>query len=152
MTLRLLIDTCVWLDLAKDYRNLDLLEILDQMVQSGDVELIVPDLVIEEYFRSKDRVLASAVQAQKDHFKLVRTAVRNFGQGDLEPILSKLDDVQNQVIVNGELSQTTVEMVEVLLKSVEPTEVDIFAKSRAADRSLRQLSVVRSFGAEGRLV
>lgn len=138
MTLRLLIDTCVWLDLAKDYRNLDLLEILDQVVQSGDVELIVPDLVIEEYFRSKDRVLASAVQAQKDHFKLVRTAVRSFGQGDLEPVLSKLDDVQNQVIVNGELSQATVEMVEMLIKSVEPTEVDIFAKSRAADRSLRQ--------------
>ena len=136
MTLRLLVDTCVWLDLAKDYRNLRLIEILDELVTRGDVSLIVPEILLDEYHRNKERVLAAAVASQKEHFKLVRAVVKEFGKGDLEPTLSKLDDVRNQVVVSGELSQQSVEMVEVLLASSPPIQIDIYAKSRAADRAL----------------
>ena len=135
MTLRLLIDTCVWLDLAKDYRNLRLLEILDELVKRGDVSLIIPQILLDEYQRNKARVLAAAIASQKEHFKLVRAVVKEFGKGDLEPTLSKLDDVRNQVVVSGELSQQSVEMVEALLVSSTPIEIDIYAKSRAADRA-----------------
>jgi hypothetical protein len=43
--LHLLIDTCVWLDLAKDYRQLPLLSALEELVRQGEVILIVPDIV-----------------------------------------------------------------------------------------------------------
>ncbi len=37
--LKLLIDTSVWLDLAKDYRNLPLLTRLGDLVERDEVEL-----------------------------------------------------------------------------------------------------------------
>lgn len=134
--LRLLIDTCVWLDLAKDYRNLRLLEILDELVERDDVDLLIPQIVLDEYHRNKERVIATAVASQKEHFKIVRSAIQEFGQGDLHTVLGKLEDVKNQIVVNGELSQQTVEVVERLLASSPPIEIDVFAKARAADRAL----------------
>ncbi|UXN75800.1 hypothetical protein N8D56_26565 (plasmid) [Devosia sp. A8/3-2] len=46
--LKLLIDTSVWLDLAKDYRNLPLLTLLGDPVDRDEIELLVPEVVHEE--------------------------------------------------------------------------------------------------------
>ncbi len=54
--LRLLIDTCVWLELAKDYRLKPLLTALENLVKDGEVSLIVPNLVVDEFTRNKERV------------------------------------------------------------------------------------------------
>ena len=47
--LRLLIDTCVWLDIAKDYRHRPTLHALESRVENGDVELILPRQVVDEF-------------------------------------------------------------------------------------------------------
>ncbi len=39
---KMLIDTCVWLDLAKDQRQVPLLAVVEEMVKIGMVTLIVP--------------------------------------------------------------------------------------------------------------
>jgi hypothetical protein len=44
---KILIDTCVWLDLAKDPRQLPLLAVVEEMVKAGMVTLIVPRLVLD---------------------------------------------------------------------------------------------------------
>lgn len=47
MKLHLLIDTCVWLDLAKDYRQLPLLDALVAMKEAGELEIVLPEIVVE---------------------------------------------------------------------------------------------------------
>ncbi|MBM0204056.1 DUF4935 domain-containing protein [Micromonospora sp. STR1s_5] len=61
--LRLLIDTCVWLDLAKDYRHQPTLASLEQLVESNEVSLIVPRQAVDEFARNKERIIATAGKA-----------------------------------------------------------------------------------------
>jgi hypothetical protein len=38
----MLIDTCIWLDLAKDYQRQALLGVLEELVRQNRVEIILP--------------------------------------------------------------------------------------------------------------
>lgn len=74
MTLKLLIDTCVWLDLTKDPRHLPLLDALSAMSEADEVVLVVPQIVIDEFARNRDRVMAASRASLSSHFKRVREA------------------------------------------------------------------------------
>ena len=41
--LRLLVDTCVWLDMAKDYCHQPTLAALEQLIEANEVSLVCPD-------------------------------------------------------------------------------------------------------------
>jgi hypothetical protein len=45
---KILIDTCVWLDLAKDYQQQPILTALEELIRMGDIELILPRTVLDE--------------------------------------------------------------------------------------------------------
>ena len=53
MKLRLLIDTSVWLDLAKDYRQLPIIDALTYIWEANELELILPRVVVEEWDRNE---------------------------------------------------------------------------------------------------
>ncbi|CAB3735571.1 PIN domain-containing protein [Paraburkholderia rhynchosiae] len=57
MPIRLSVDTCVWLDLGKDYREQPVIAAVEDLVSSGDFELIVPQLVLDEFDRNKARII-----------------------------------------------------------------------------------------------
>ena len=44
---KILIDTCVWLDLAKDYRRHAALGVIEELVRYGRVDIILPRTVVE---------------------------------------------------------------------------------------------------------
>lgn len=44
MVFKILVDTCVWLDLAKDYRNQPVISALEDFVENNVVELVVPQI------------------------------------------------------------------------------------------------------------
>ena len=52
-----MIDTCVWLDLAKDYSQRSLLSALEELMRMGQVSLLTPMLVVEEFRRNKERIV-----------------------------------------------------------------------------------------------
>lgn len=79
--LHLLIDTSVWLDLAKRRDGQKLIHALGQVVMDGDVELLVPELVIEEFERNRERIEQSMTTSVADRFKLL--------QKDLEALSSE---------------------------------------------------------------
>ncbi len=70
--LHLLVDTSVWLDLAKRRDGQKLIHALGQVIQDGDVELLVPTLVIEEFSRNRDRIEQSMTTSVADRFKLLK--------------------------------------------------------------------------------
>ena len=79
---RLLIDTCVWLDAAKDYRQAALLDALERLVNDGSLEIILPRLVVDEFERNKSRVVDDASRSISATIRRARELVAWLGDGD----------------------------------------------------------------------
>ncbi|MGX1259836.1 PIN domain-containing protein [Sinorhizobium fredii] len=135
--LRILIDTCVWLDLAKDYRNQPVIAALEDILNHGDVELIVPQVVLDEFARNKDRVAADAKRSLQSHFSLVRDAVRRFGEDQyIDATIKALNEVDHSAVYKGEAVTESMVRIERLLAAAEAIPATPAIKARAADRAL----------------
>ena len=51
--LRVLVDTCVWLDLAKDYRQQTLIQAAKELFDAREIDFVVPDVIKEEFARER---------------------------------------------------------------------------------------------------
>jgi hypothetical protein len=141
MTLRLLIDTCVWLDLAKDHRQLPLLEALLTMTNSNEAVLIMPELVMEEFGRNKERVIADNKRSLSTHFKRVRDAIAQFApEAERDDALTRLDDVDHKIAISGEATSEGVDIVGTMFASATAIALTDSVKSRAADRAIGKLA------------
>jgi hypothetical protein len=141
MKLRLLIDTCVWLDLAKDPRHLPLLDALFAMTETDEVELIVPQIVLDEFERNRERVMASSRASLSSHFKRVKDAIVQFapeeGRAD---IVRQLNEVDHRIATGGEAVNEAIGIIENLFTTVEPLPVSESIKARAADRAIAKIA------------
>lgn len=54
---KILIDTCVWLDLSKNYQQQAILTALEELIRQGEIALILPRTVVDEFARNKARVI-----------------------------------------------------------------------------------------------
>ena len=75
---KLLIDTSVWLDLAKDYRMSAVLTAVEDLIDAGNIELIMPQIVMDEFARNRDKVIEQSRRSLSSHIKRVREAVAEF--------------------------------------------------------------------------
>jgi predicted nucleic acid-binding protein len=82
MTVRLLIDTDIWLNLAKDYRMEPVLTAIEVLISSKAIELIMPQVVLDEFARNRDRVVEDSKRSLSSHFKRVPEAVAQFTDDD----------------------------------------------------------------------
>ena len=74
---KILIDSCVWLDLAKDYQQQPILTALEELIRMGDVELILPGTVLDEFARNKGRVVEESSRSLSGTMKRVKRRLRN---------------------------------------------------------------------------
>jgi hypothetical protein len=93
---RLLIDTCVWIDIAVDVRLAPLLDVLDRLCLHGAIQLVAPDVVIEELDRNAEGVQQ---KTRKSYEALVRDAL-NIGhvlatENDREDLRRSLGKISN---------------------------------------------------------
>lgn len=137
---RILIDTCVWLDLAKDPRQEPLLAVVEEMVKRGTASLIVPRLVLQEFRKNRDRIAKESSRSLSTHFRLVKEAVGKIG-GDkkkMEVVLSHLDDVGYKIPIVGGAAVETLDRIESLLSAsaiIDPSEsVMLRAVQRAIEK------------------
>jgi len=137
---RMLIDTCVWLDLAKDQKQAPVLGVVEEMVKRRMVTLIVPRVVIDEFGRNRGRVAKESAKSLAPHFRLVKDAVGKVG-GDkrrMRLVLSHLDDVDHKIPIMGGAAVNVLDRIEKLLKEsaiIEPCEA---VTLRAADRAIEK--------------
>jgi predicted nucleic acid-binding protein len=137
MPLKLLIDTSVWLNLVKDYRHQPIISALEDLISSGEIELLVPQVVLDEFARNKERVVADAARSLKSHFSLVRDAVTRFGKAAAkDTTLKALDDVDHAAIIRGEAVNASIGRVEKLLTSVPAIPTTDAVKVRVTDRAI----------------
>ena len=78
---RILVDTCVWLDLAKDQREGSaVLGVIEEMIRTNLITLIVPRVVLDEFRKNRDRIAKDSAKSLSTHFRLVKRC----GQQDWE--------------------------------------------------------------------
>lgn len=70
-----LIDTCVWLDMAQDPKQTPLLLVVENMVRQDLMRLVVPRVVIDEFKRNRARVAQASARSLKSHVAQVKEAI-----------------------------------------------------------------------------
>lgn len=135
----LLIDTCVWLDLAKDQKQAPLLDVIDEMIRLKEISLIVPRLVLEEFSRNRERIAKESAKSLSTHFRLVKEAVGKIG-GDkkrMKVVMTTLDDANHKIPILGGNAVGTLDRIEKLL-ATSPIDTPDAVKLRAAQRAVEK--------------
>lgn len=138
--LNVLIDTCVWLDLAQDRKLQPLVLVLENMVRENMLRLVVPALVVTEFKRNRSRVALSAARSLKGHFQQVREALTRL-PGETrrkKSLLKQLDDANHKVPIVGGQVEGILDRLENLLDGAQHLKPSRDAMLRAADRALHR--------------
>jgi hypothetical protein len=128
--LYVLADTNVWLDLAKDVNGQKLIVAVRVLVHEGRLTLLVPQLVLEEFERNRERVEADMTRSLSANFRRVRDEIEQFGQDGREAALTELDNLTQRVPIIKQIATRNFDDVYELLvrgegKSLIPTADDL---------------------------
>ena len=133
----LLIDTCVWIELAKDYQQQPLLAALEQLVQHGQVSLTLPRTLIDEFGRNKARTITEGRQSLSNALKRVKDVVHKLGDGKSKGlVIEQLNDVDHKLPALGESVIELVARIEKLFKTAPVIETSDAIKLRASQRAI----------------
>ena len=139
MRTRLLIDTNVWLAMVEDHRKASLLGVIEDMVGRGTVDLIVPEIVVDEFRHRRDEVAATTTSSLASHIRAVREALPRVpvNQTTLPATMEHLAEMAQRVHLVGTASHVLLDRIESLLhgkvKAHSP-EVLRNASKRAIER------------------
>lgn len=134
----ILIDTSVWLDIAADHRQSSLLDVLIEFVGEGQVTLVLPQTVVNEFRKNRERVAKTSARSLASHFGHVRDAVRKI-DGDRHQkkrVLDFLSDVDHRIPLLGGTAEGTLQRIDQLFKKTIAIEPSDQAKACAADRGI----------------
>jgi hypothetical protein len=135
---KLLIDTCVWLDIAKDTRQAPLLDVMDEMIRQRLISVLVPDLLLTEFRRNRARIAADSAKSMSSHFRLVKDAIGRIGGDEkrVKSVLSHLDDVSHKIPLVGGAAGAALDRIEKTLAAGSPVPMNHGIRLRAAQRAI----------------
>jgi hypothetical protein len=122
-----LADTSVWLDLAKDVNGQTLIVAVRVLVDQGQLTLVVPQLVVDEFERNRSRVEADMTRSLSANFRRVRDEIAEFGQEGRTAALAELDNLALRVPLIKQIATRNFDDVRHLLAEgqvVTPTSDD----------------------------
>lgn len=125
--LHLFVDTSTRLDLSKRRDGQRWIVALRVLIHQGEIELLVPSLVIDEYERNRERVHASMTASVAQRFKLIRQDLDDYGGTDTESALQTIEDLARHTPLIGAMTTRNFDEILELLRAgrtVEPTEED----------------------------
>lgn len=136
----MLIDTCVWLDIARDSKQAPVLSVVEEMIKRGMISLIVPRIVIDEFRRNRDRIIKESTKSLSTHFRLVKEAVGKVGGNKrrMRVVLAHLDDVNHKIPILGGTATQILDRIEKLLTSTPVIETSESVMLQAAQRAINQ--------------
>lgn len=134
---KLLIDTCVWLDIAKTSKGEEILNLLSEFIDNNEVTIILPEIIISEFDRNKDRIVADAGKSLSSHFKKVKEMVAEHADKESKQnILTQLNDIDKKIPTLGENAFQTIGRIEDIMKNAEIITVTDEIKLRATQRAI----------------
>jgi hypothetical protein len=127
----------VWLDVAKDYQQQAILAALEELVRQGDIALLLPRIVVDEFARNKARVIEDASRSLSSTLKRAKEAVEKFGDPRKKSaVLHQLNDVDYRLPTLGSAAVDTVGRIEKLFANTPIIEISDAVKLRAAQRAI----------------
>jgi hypothetical protein len=132
-----LIDTCVWLDLAKDYHQRAVLTALEELIRQGDIALILPRTIVDEFARNKAHVIEESGRSLSGTLKRAKDAVEKFGDPrQKHKVLRELNNVDHRIPTLGGATADGVGRIEEIFAQTPVIEVSEAVKLRAAQRAI----------------
>ena len=137
---KMLIDTSVWLDLAKDQKQEPVLGVIEEMVRAGLVAILVPRVVLKEFRSNRDRIAQQSAKSLSSHFRLVKDAVGRVGGNKrrLKVVMAHLDDVNQKIPIIGGSVGTVLDRIDKLLNASQLIEMSEPILLRAAQRAVKK--------------
>ncbi len=134
---KILLDTCVWLDIAKDPQQQATLGVLEELIRQNQVSLIIPRIVVDEFARNKARIVHESQRSLSSVLKRAKQAVDQLGDTKRKRlVLEQLNDVDHKLPSLGENVAASVGRVEKLFATSAVIEISEAAKLRAAERAI----------------
>ena len=134
---KILIDTCVWLDLAKDYQRQGILGVLEALVREEQVSIILPRTVVDEFTRNKARVAEEGGRSLSAVLKRAKEVVHRLGDAKKKQIvLEQLNDVDYKLPSLGDSAIEAIGRIDKLFSSTTVVETSDVVKLRAAQRGI----------------
>jgi hypothetical protein len=139
--LYLLADTSVWLDLAKNINGQKLIVTVRVLAHEGRMTLLVPQLVVDEFERNRERVEADMTRSVSAQLARARDAIQQHGQGEgRKAALKELDNLTHRLpLINQMATRNFEEVLELVGKghALSPTPEDY---ERVARRGVDKLA------------
>lgn len=135
-----LIDTCVWLDLADKQQQTALMAPLEGLLSYGGINLLVPRIVREEFKKNRGRVAEKSNKSLNTHLNLVKDAVRRSkdDKRKKDRVLAYLGDLGRKGSDVGSSAKVTLDRIQEILEAFPIIETSDSAKIKAADRALQR--------------
>jgi hypothetical protein len=126
--LHLLVDTSTWLDLAQRRDGQRWIVALRVLIHQGEVRLLVPRVVLEEFDRNEARVQAAMTSSVAQRFKLIRQDLVNYGGDDDARAVEVIEELGRHLpLVGAMTTRNFTEIRELLQAGAEliPTEQEM---------------------------
>lgn len=134
----LLLDTCVWLDIAGDHRSRHLIHTMEGL-NGMSLYFLVPRLVIEEFTRNKERLVKESAQSLSSALRRARYETEQFGSKRRRAtVLNEIDELERSLTNFGDQVAELVIRVEQLLLGSNIIEITEQLKLRAVERALEK--------------
>ncbi len=134
---KILIDTCVWLELAKDYQQQAILSALEELIHHDEIELILPRTVVEEFDRNKARLIEDSSRSLSSTFKRVKEAVEKLAPPKQKTaMLRQLNEIDHRIPTMGDTATGTITRIARLFSQTPVIEISDAVKLRAAQRAI----------------
>lgn len=138
--LHLLVDTSTWLDLSKRRDGQKWIVATRVLVHQGELELLVPHVVVEEFERNRERVEASMTASVAQRFKLMKQDLGDFGGNDYEHSLRMVDDLAYELPLIGAMATRNFDEVLDLLRGGRDVRETDEERQRVVERGLSKLA------------
>ncbi|OYX82959.1 MAG: hypothetical protein B7Y83_13110 [Flavobacteriales bacterium 32-34-25] len=135
--IKILIDTCVWLDIAKTDKGEKIINLLEEFIKEEEISLLIPEIILTEFNRNKERIESEAKKSVTSHFKKVRELVFTYGNKETKNnILAELNNIDYKIPVIGDMAHYSISRIEELFYQAEIINITNEIKLRATQRAL----------------
>lgn len=133
----LLIDTCVWLDLAKDTSNKAIIMTLKSLIENNNIKILLPSIIKEEFLRNKKKIIDNSKKKISRELKNVKEIVNQYDLSDNKStILNSLTDINYKLPMLSDLISEQIELIWKLIESIDELEINDNDKIKSSDRAL----------------
>lgn len=133
-----MIDTCVWLDLAKDYSQRSLLSALEELVRMGQISLLTPMLVVAEFNRNKERIIEESGRSIGSTLRRAKEMLAKLGdEKEKAEAIRQINEIDQQSVNYRDAASEGVKRIEKLLDKSTQVRTTSDIKLAAAERAIK---------------